>query len=77
MWGPIVVSAWIAALVGVVYLWARFAGRRNRLAKLILDDRQRRINNELDDLTLHAIRLEDARADVYAIWAEHDREAGR
>lgn len=61
MWGPVLVPVWVAAIVAAVWFWARFAGRRSRLARMILDDRQR----------------QDALADIHRIWNGHDREVGR
>ena len=49
MFGPIVAVAWIAGLSAFVYAWMRFAARRHKLVAQILDDRQRRIDNELTD----------------------------
>ena len=82
MWGPVIAVVWIAALSLFVYAWMKFAARRHKLVAQILDDRQRRIDNELTDMTLRAIRFEeltpaewDARAEVEAMWAMNDREA--
>ena len=79
MFGPI---AYFAAIVVFVFAWSRFAAHRKSVMQHIEADRQRRIDNELTDMTLRAIRFQEltpaewaARAEVEAMWRMHDREA--